>query len=208
MIDQKEFDRRVAYNIKLYKQQIETNEFTPSLYFLFDKKPRELKTLQYGKLFHDIYASIVCGILALSDLDEKDAMLMKGGKVMRVELKTNYITTKNVWKNSKGKVYVGYRTPLTDYMGANFSTNHDPEIPVFLVCCDTTDKWDSEVIGVWQMDGEVAISCLEKNKHFISLSKFMKQGKRKVVKVDAIGYAKWHDTMWKRLPIKQSTNLK
>ena len=133
---------------------------------------------------------------------------MKDGRATKVELKTNYLTTKNVWKNSKGKVYVGYRTPLINRMGASFSAKHDPDIPVFLVCCDVTDKWHSEVIGVWQMDGINAVRCLEENKQSISLSKFMEHGKRKVVKVNTIGYTKWYDTMWKRLPVKTSTHLK
>ena len=208
MIDQKEFNRRVEYNYKLFNKQAKTNEFTPSLYFLFDKEPKELTTLQYAKRIYDIYAAAVCGVLAISDIVDKDAISMKNGNTTKIELKTKYLETKNVFKTKKGGVFVNDRTGLHTYIRAKFNSYHEPDMPVYFVVADTSGKWGkTELIGVWQMDGESVNECLKENKESIGLSKFLERGKRKIVKVDTIGYSNWFNTMYKRLPIKRTVHL-
>jgi len=208
MIDQKEFNRRVKYNYKLFNKQAKTNEFTPSLYFLFDKEPKELTTLQYAKRIYDIYAAAVCGVLAISSLADKDAASMKNDNITKIELKTRYLETKNVYKTEGGGVFVGDRTGLNTYIGATFNSYHESDMPVYFVVADTSGKWgEIELIGAWQMDGESVNECLKENKKSISLSKFFEYGKRKIVKVDTIGYSNWFNTMYKRLPIKRTVHL-
>ena len=56
------------------------------------------------------------------------------------------------------------------------------------------------------MDGVTAQACLEKSIN-ITLSKFIKHGKRKNVKVNSIGYTNWIKAMKKRLPIKVTRNI-
>jgi len=211
MIDQKEFDRRVKYNAELFNQQAEANEFTPSTYYLFDKEPKELSSINYGMLYHDIFAAAVCGTLVLSDRQEKDSIEMKRGKITKVELKTSYLTTKGVYLNTKGNIYVGDRTVLTDYIKASFHQDsyHEPDMPVYLCVCDATDKWKIDVVGAWQMDGKIARKILDpKSRKIISLRKFIQKGKRKNIKVNSIGYGNWIKTMKKRLPTKKTINLR
>ena len=205
---QQEFDRRVQYNANLFNQQAGVNEFSPSMYYLFDKAPKELSSINYGKLYHDIFAAAVCGTLVLSDLTEKDSIEMKRGKITKVELKTSYLNTKRVFLNTRDKIYVNDRTPLENYVKASFGKHsyHEEDMPLYLVCCDATDKWPIDVIGAWQMDGPMVQRCLEESKN-ITLSKFMQHGKRKNVKVNSIGYGNWIDAMKKRLPKKVTRSL-
>ena len=209
MLDQQEFDRRVKYNADLFNQQAEKNEFTPSLYYLFDKEPKQLSSINYGMLYHDIFAAAVCGTLVLSDLNEKDSIEMKQGKVTKVELKTSYLNTKNVYVNTRNNIYVGTRTPLDNYVSAQFHKGyyHEEDIPLYLVVCDATDKWNTDVVGAWQIDGKRVNGFLEKNAIKISLSKFLKHGRRKNTKVNAIGYKVWTETMKKRLPKRTTRRL-
>lgn len=210
MIDQKEFDQRVAYNARLFNQQADSNEFTPSKYYLFDKEPKELSSIVYGRLYHDIYAAAVCGTLVLSNLEEKDSIEMKHGKITKVELKTCYLNTKNVYVNSRDKIYVGDRTVLTDYIRASFSnyTYHEQDMPVYLCVCDATDKWKTDLVGAWQLDGKTAQSILSTRiRKVITLRKFIEKGKRKNTKVKSIGYGNWIKTMKRRLPVKTTINL-
>ncbi len=203
-MNQKEFNRRVEYNIKLFNKQADANEFTPSKYYLFDKKPKELSPINYGKLYHDIFAAAVCGTLVLSSLAEKDSIEMKRGKITKVELKTNYINTKAIFKNTAGNIMIGYRTPILNHIKASFHKGfyHEEDMPLYLVVCDATDKWKKGgIIGVWQMKGDKVNELLQESK-VISLSKFMKHGKRKFSKVDTIGWKRWYDTIWKRLPVR------
>lgn len=204
MISQTEFNKRVAYNSALFNKQTLKNEFTPSRYYLFDKKPKEMSPLEYGKLYHDIYAAVVCGTLVMSDLMAKDSVEMRRGKVTKVELKTCYIKTKDIFKNTKGNVMVGYRTPLLNHIRATYGKGsyHEEDMPLYLVVCDTTDKWSKGgVIGAWQMKGEKVNSLLNESNN-ISLKKFMKHGKKKRAKVDTIGWTRWYNTMYKRLPTR------
>jgi len=205
---QQEFDSRVQYNATLFNKQAERNEFSPSMYYLFDKKPKELSSINYGKLYHDIFAAAVCGTLVLSDLQEKDSVEMKRGRLTKVELKTRYLNTKQVYLNPQDNIYVGARTPLESYMRASFrkGSYHEDDMPVYLVCCDATEKWPIDVVGAWQMDGATAQKCLEKSS-VITLSKFLQHGKRKNVKVNSIGYTNWIKTMKKRLPIKVTRKI-
>lgn len=205
---QQEFDRRIKYNTDLFNQQAIVNEFTPSMYYLFDKEPKELSSINYGKLYHDIFAAAVCGTLVLSDLTEKDSIEMKRGKITKVELKTSYVNTKQVFLNTRDRIYINDRTPLENYIRASFykETYHEEDMPLYLVCCDATDKWPIDVIGAWQMDGPSVQRCLEQSKN-ITLSKFLQHGKRKNVKVDSIGYSNWINAMKKRLPKKVTRNL-
>jgi hypothetical protein len=207
MIDQKEFDRRVEYNYNLFKKQIKSNTFTPSLYYLLETEPKGLTTLQYAKRIWDIYAAAVCGVLAMSSNTDKDAVLIKNNNVTKIELKTSSLETRGVFKTTKGKVFVGYRTNLSSYLSATFSGYHESDMPVYFVLTDTSSKWETELVGVWQMDGKTVNKCLLENKQSIGLSKFIKYGKRKLVKVDTIGYSKWFNTMYKRLPVKKTTHL-
>lgn len=206
---QKEYDRRVAYNTQLFRYQSARNEFTPSLYYLWDQEPKALSTLQYCGMDHDIYAAAVTGTLAISDKRDHDAVEMKSGKATKVELKTGYLTTKNVWKSSGGKIYVGDRTSLTGYLGAKFGGNPpEDDMKVYFVCCDTTDKWNTEVIDVWQMDGQTAIDLLkEVNSKTITLQKFINFGKKKKVEVETIGWGLYKKTLLKRLPEKKSVTI-
>lgn len=199
---QQEFDRRIKYNADLFNRQAEKNEFTPSTYYLFDKEPKALSSINYGKLYHDIFAAAVCGTLVLSNLLEKDSIEMKRGKATKVELKTSYLNTKSVFVASSGKIYVHSRTPLNHYIKATFAKGyyHEEEIPVYLVLCDATDKWNIDVVGVWQLDGITAQAMLTKSIN-IPLSKFLENGRRKNIKVDSIGYQNWVATMKKRLPV-------
>jgi len=205
---QQEFDSRVQYNATLFNKQAERNEFSPSMYYLFDKKPKELSSINYGKLYHDIFAAAVCGTLVLSDLQEKDSVKMKRGRLTKVELKTSYLNTKQVYLNTQNNIYVGDRTPLESYMKASFrkGSYHEEDMPVYLVCCDATEKWPIDVVGAWQMDGVTAQKCLEKSSS-ITLSKFLKHGKRKSVKVNSIGYSNWVKVMKKRLPVQVTRHL-
>lgn len=205
---QQEFDNRVQYNATLFNKQAERNEFSPSMYYLFDKKPKELSSINYGKLYHDIFAAAVCGTLVLSDLQEKDSVEMKHGRLTKVELKTSYLNTKQVYLNTQNNIYVGDRTSLESYIRASFTKGsyHEEDMPVYLVCCDATEKWPIDVVGAWQMDGVTAQTCLEKSIN-ITLSKFIKHGKRKNVKVNSIGYTNWIKAMKKRLPIKVTRNI-
>ena len=205
---QQEFDRRIKYNTDLFNQQASVNEFSPSTYYLFDKEPKELSSINYGKLYHDIFAAAVCGTLVLSDLNEKDSIEMKRGKITKVELKTSYLNTKQVFLNTRDRIYVNDRTPLENYIRASFhkETYHEEDMPLYLVCCDATDKWPIDVIGAWQMDGPSVQRCLEQSKN-IALSKFLQHGKRKNVKVNSIGYSNWINAMKKRLPKKVTRNL-
>ncbi len=209
MITQSEFDKRVKHNIELFNKQLKSNTFTPSKYYLFDKKPKELSTIEYGKLYHDIFAAIVCGTLVLSNLTAKDSIMMKRGKLTKVELKTCYINTKAIFKNTAGNIMVGYRTPILNYIKASFHKGfyHEEDMPLYLVVCDTTDKWKrGGVIGVWQMEGNKVNELLKESPN-ISLRKFIKHGKRKVSKVDTIGWTRWHDTILKRLPIRIACSI-
>lgn len=211
MIDQKEFDRRVKYNVKLFNQQAEVNEFTPSTYYLFDKEPKELSSINYGKLYHDIFAAAVCGTLVLSNLNEKDSVEMRHGKITKVELKTSYLRTKGVYLNTKGNIYVGDRTPLSDHIRASFNKSYyqEHDIPVYLCVCDATDKWKTDFVGAWQMDGKTAHEIIDPmSTKVISLRRFIKDGKRKNTKVNSIGYTNWIKTMKNRLPIKKTTTLR
>ena len=204
MITQTEFDKRVRYNTDLFNKQIKVNTFTPSKYYLFDKKPKELSTIEYGKLYHDIYAAAVCGTLVLSDLQAKDSVMMKREKLTKVELKTCYIKTKSIFKNTVGNLIVGYRTPILNYIGATYKRDayHEEDMPLYFVVCDTTDKWSNGgIIGVWQMGGD-RVNGLLKESPKISLSKFMKYGKRKLTKVDTIGWKSWYNTVLKRVPTR------
>ena len=205
---QQEFDSRVQYNATLFNKQAERNEFSPSMYYLFDKKPKELSSINYGKLYHDIFAAAVCGTLVLSDLQEKDSVEMKRGRLTKVELKTSYLNTKQVYLNTQNNIYVGDRTSLESYMRASFRKGgyHEEDMPVYLVCCDATEKWPIDVVGAWQMDGATAQECLEKS-NYITLTKFLKHGKRKNVKVNSIGYSNWVKVMKKRLPIQVTRHL-
>ena len=164
-MNQQEFDSRVHYNADLFNRQAELNEFSPSMYYLFDKKPKELSSINYGKLYHDIFAAAVCGTLVLSDLQEKDSVEMKRGRLTKVELKTSYLNTKQVYLNTQNNIYIGARTPLESYIRASFKKGsyHEEDMPVYLVCCDATEKWPIDVVGAWQMDGVIAQDCLEKN---------------------------------------------
>jgi hypothetical protein len=202
MLDQPEFDRRVKYNAELFNQQAEKNEFTPSLYYLFDQEPKQLSSINYGKMYHDIFAAAVCGTLVLSDLNEKDSIEMKRGKVTKVELKTSYLNTKNVYVNTRNNIYVGTRTPLDNYVSAQFHKGyyHEEDMPLYLVVCDATDKWNLDVVGAWQIDGKKVNGFLEESSRSITFSKFLKHGRRKNVKVHSIGYSAWVNTMKKRLP--------
>ena len=206
---QQEFNSRVKYNADLFNKQAEKNEFTPSMYYLFDKEPKELSSITYGKLYHDIFAAAVCGTLVLSDLTEKDSIEMKRGKITKVELKTSYVNTKQVFLNTKNRIYVADRTPLENYVRASFSKHsyHEEDMPLYLVCCDATDKWSIDVVGAWQMNGSTVQKCLEENNTGISLSKFLQHGKRKTVKVNSIGYGNWIGAMKKRLPKKVTRRL-
>ena len=206
-ITQEEFNRRVAHNQKLFEYQTERNEFTPSLYYLWDHGPKELSTLQYCGMDHDIYAAAVTGTLAIADKGDHDAMEMKNGRCMKVELKTSYLTTKRVWKSKGKKIYVGDRASLTGYLGARFGGNPpEDDMKVYFVCCDTTGKWDTEVIDVWQMEGQTAIDLLkESNK--ITLQKFISFGNKKRVKVETIGWGLYKRTLIRRLPEKKSTTI-
>ena len=208
-MNQKEFNKRVAYNAALFNKQAETNEFTPSMYYLFDKEPKELSSITYGKLYHDIFAAAVCGTLVLSDLQEKDSIEMKRGKIIKVELKTSYVNTKQVFLNTRSKIYVNDRTPLENYVRASFNKGgyHEEDMPLYLVCCDATDKWSIDVVGAWQMDGASTQKCLGENNTHISLSKFLQHGKRKNVKVNSIGYGNWVGAMKQRLPKKVTRRL-
>lgn len=209
-MNQKEFNRRVEYNVKLFNKQADANEFTPSKYYLFDKKPKELSSINYGKLYHDIFAAAVCGTLVLSSLTEKDSIEMKHGKITKVELKTSYLKTKGVYQNSKGNIYVGYRTNLTNYIKATFGKDsyHESDMPVYLCVCDATDKWKIDVVGAWQMDGKTAQKIISPMlTKVISLQKFLEQGKRKNIKVNSIGYGNWIKTMKRRLPIGKAIHL-
>lgn len=205
---QQEFDRRIKYNADLFNRQAEKNEFTPSMYYLFDKEPKALSSINYGKLYHDIFAAAVCGTLVLSDLLEKDSIEMKRGKATKVELKTSYLNTKNVFVALSGKIYVYSRTPLNHYIKATFAKGyyHEEEIPVYLVLCDATDKWNIDVVGVWQLDGITAQAMLTKGIN-IPLSKFLENGRRKNIKVDSIGYQNWVSTMKKRLPVRVTRRI-
>ena len=127
---QQEFNSRVQYNADLFNRQAEKNEFTPSMYYLFDREPKELSSIAYGKLYHDIFAAAVCGTLVLSDLAEKDSIEMKRGKIIKVELKTSYVNTKHrilvfdfvAVKMSVLDVYVStYIQPLFALISKNFS---------------------------------------------------------------------------------------
>lgn len=208
MIDQQEFDRRVKHNYETFNKQADKNEFTPSLYYLFDKEPKELSSINYGLLYHDIFAAAVCGTLVLSNRVEKDSVEMKQGKIRKVELKTCYLNTKNVFINGKNNIYVFDRTPLNNYIRASFSKGyyHEEDLPVYLVVCDATEKWQIDVVGVWQLDGKKASEMLDNCKD-ISLSKFMEHGRRKKVKVNSIGYCNWTATMKRRLPKRVTRQL-
>lgn len=209
MITQSEFDKRTKLNTDLFKKQMKTNTFTPSRYYLFDKKPKELSTIEYGKLYHDIFAAAVCGTLVLSDLTAKDSVLMKGGKFTKVELKTCYIKTKNIFKNTAGNIIAGYRTPILNYIKASYQKDgyHEEDMPLYLVVCDATDKWKKGgIIGVWQIEGS-KVNSLLKESSMISLKKFMKYGKRKVTKVDTIGWTRWYNTVLKRLPVRAACQI-
>ena len=207
IINQSEFDRRVKYNTELFNKQQDKNEFTPSKYYLWDREPKSLSTLQYCGMDHDIYAAAVTGTLAISAKDKHDSILMKNGKPIEVELKTTYLNTKRVWKSGGDKIYVGDRAGITGYLKASFNGNPpEDDMLVYLVCCDTTGKWDTEVIGVWQMKGPMAISILAEKQN-ISLKNFMDFGKKKRVNVETIGWSRYVKTLLKRLPLKKSTHL-
>jgi len=209
MIIQTEFDKRVKHNTELFNKQIKSNTFTPSKYYLFDKKPKELSTIEYGKLYHDIYAAVVCGTLVISDLMAKDSIMMKRGKLTKVELKTCYIKTKTIFMNTAGKLTVGYRTPILNYIKATFGNDayHEEDMPLYFVVCDATDKWSNGgIIGVWQMDGD-KVNGLLKESPKISLSKFMKHGRRKKTNVDTIGWTRWYDTISKRVPTRAACHI-
>ena len=79
---------------------------------------------------------------------------------------------------------------------------------VYFVCCDTTDKWETEVIDVWQMEGTTAIDLLrEINSKTISLQKFISFGKKKRVEVNTIGWGLYKRTLLKRLPEKKCVQV-
>ena len=207
IINQSEFDRRVKYNTELFNKQQDKNEFTPSKYYLWDREPKSLSTLQYCGMDHDIYAAAVTGTLAISAKDKHDSILMKNGKPIEVELKTTYLNTKRVWKSGGDKIYVGDRAGITGYLKASFNGNPpEDDMLVYLVCCDTTDKWDTEVIDVWQMDGPTAIDQLGTGR-CITLQKFINYGTKKRVKVKTIGWNKYIKTMLTRLPIKKCITI-
>ena len=207
IINQKEFDKRVKYNTKLFVKQQKANEFTPSMYYLWDADPKALSTLQYCGMDHDIYAAAVTGTLVISDKRKHDSILMKNNKVIEVELKTSYLNTKEVFKTIGEKIYIYDRTGITNYLKAAFGGNPpEDDMLVYLVCCDTTDKWNTEIIDVWQMKGEVAINLLGKAKQ-ITLKKFIDHGKKKHVEVNVIGWKTYVNTMLKRLPIKKTLKI-
>ena len=84
---------------------------------------------------------------------------------------------------------------------------HEEDMPLYLVVCDATDKWSNGgIIGVWQMDGD-KVNGLLKESSKISLSKFMKHGKRKRTDVDTIGWTRWYNTISKRVPVRASCNI-
>lgn len=208
-ITETEFNRRVKYNTELFNTQQSLNEFTPSKYYLWDQEPKSLSTLQYCGMDHDIYAAAVTGTLAISDKRKHDSIAMKNGKPVEVELKTCYLNTKRVWKNKKDRIYINDRTMLEHYMSAQFGGNPpEDDMLVYLVCCDTSGKWDTEVIDVWQMEGIIAINLLNKvTSKSITLQKFITYGKKKRVKVKTIGWNKYTNTLLKRLPLKKSITL-
>ena len=206
-MNQKEFNKKVDYNTNLFNKQQVSNEFTPSLYHLWDKEPIQLSTLQYCGMDHDIYAAAVTGTVAISAKDRHDSILMKQEKIIEVELKTSYLNTKRVWRSAGNKIYVGDRTGIMSQLRASFGgLPPEDDMLVYLVCCDTTGKWDTEVIDVWQMDGPMAISILAENQ-VISLKRFMDFGKKKRVSVETIGWSRYIKTLLKRLPLKKTTHL-
>ncbi len=210
-LSKEEFQKRLAHNTKTFLKQMEKNKFTPSAYYLWDKKPREMSTLQYCRKISDIFSATIIGALPASNMYGEDAYIMKAGKIIKVELKSTYINHKSLWRTKSGTVYVGNTNAMLsieNYFKARYSHNsYDPEIDDYLICCDTSGKWNTEVIGVWKIDGKTGHKLLnEYSTKQITLRKFIKHGEKldgRHLNVPIIGWETYKKTLQRRLPIKK-----
>ena len=216
-MSKEEFQKRLAHNTKTFLKQQEKNKFTPSAYYLWDKKPREMSTLQYCRKISDIFSATIIGALPASNMYGEDAYLMKAGKIIKVELKSTYINHKSIWRTKNGNtIYVGSTNAMLsieNYFKARYSNNsYDPEIDDYLICCDTSGKWNTEVIGVWKIDGKTGNKLLnEHSTKQITLRKFIAHGKKldgRHLNVPIIGWENYKKTLMQRLPIKKCRHVK
>jgi len=210
-LSKEEFQRRLAHNTETFLKQQEKNKFTPSAYYFWDKKPREMSTLQYLRKGSDIFSAAIIGALPSSLMYGEDAYIMRAGKIKKVELKSSYINHKAMWQTGNGTVYVGNTNAMINienYFRARYEHNsYDPEIDDYLICCDTSGKWDTEVIGVWKIDGHTGRKLLnEFASKQITLRKFITKRKKldgRHLNVPIIGWETYNKTLRHRLPIKK-----
>ena len=202
-----EFRKRLQYNTELFKKQLKYNKFTPSLYYLIDKKPKELSSLQYCRKSSEIWAAAVVGALCSSEMTGTDAYIMRANKINGIELKTSYISHKKIFKTSNNKIYTYPRLQLENSFRGRYAQNsYDPEIDDYLICCDTSGKWNTEVIGVWKLSGKMGQLLLNEGITAITLKKFQIYGKQldgRHLNHPIIGWNTYVNTLLKRLPIKK-----
>jgi hypothetical protein len=214
-LSKEEFQKRLAHNTKTFLKQQEKNKFTPSAYYFWDKKPREMSTLQYLRKGSDIFSATIIGALPASNMYGEDAYIMRAGKIIKIELKSAYVNHKALWRTKNGTIYVGNTNAMItieNYFKARYTNNsYDPEIDSYLVCCDTSGKWNTEVIGVWKIDGRMGHTLLnEHSTKQITLRKFIKNGEKldgRHLNVPIIGWEKYKKTLQQRLPVKKCRQI-
>lgn len=177
---------------------------------MWDKNPKELSSLQYCRKASDIWAAAVVGALSCSKTSGVDAYIMKVKKIQGIELKTSYISHKNLYKSSKQTIYTHSRLSLENSFRASFINNsYNPELENYFICCDTSGKWSTEVIGVWKLSGKMGQVLLNEGNN-ITLKKFIIYGKSldgRSLNHPIIGWKKYTSTLLKRLETKLTTRI-
>lgn len=217
-----EITRKIAENTAEVKRQTKNNSFDLKKFHGADASAGELSAFMLSAKAFDILAGIHIG--ALPYLREKhgaDGILIKNGKIEKVEFKTSArtINADNSFITARGAIYLTKEdnkllecvkksevVSMESAFFASFAVQYESNL--HSKCRDTYllafDEHNNQIIDCFMLDGDTVVEYL-RTSNSIKLGAFIKHGKSVALKSGPIiGYAAWKKELKTILPLKST----
>ena len=218
-----EITRKIAENSAEIKRQTKNNSFDLKKFHGADAHASDLSTFVLSAKAFDILAGAHIG--ALPYLKEKhgaDGILIKNGKIEKVEFKTSArtINKNNSFITNRGTIYLTKednkllecvkRTECVMLESAFYASFGAIQYESNLQskCRDTYllafDEHTNQIIDCFMLDGDTVVEYLQTS-NSIKVGTFIKYGKSVVLESGPVtGYAQWKKELSTTLPLKST----
>lgn len=110
MITVDEAIKRISYNKKLWIKQKRINRFDPTEYYWADATPSDTSWASIQGKIEDLIGGLSVGALPiLHQKNGADGFIVEFSKLIRVELKTSFVSFHTIWQSVNGALYTGMK---------------------------------------------------------------------------------------------------